>query len=178
MAFVARVGYASVPSHALEAGLGLELGSTTSGSSWSSAFALGYARGNDSSIVGSSALTVLTTQLSVCPPGAAFDSGSWLRMCLGLRAGVLALGLSPGDRPLRTDDVLRPWLAVGPSLELGTPLSSAWTLRTLAEAGIQLVRDDFTLERAAIDRGAAARVSVYQAELASFGLSVGLAYRF
>ncbi len=175
---VGHVGYASVPSHAFKAALQAELRLGQAAASWAGAFGLAYTHGSKSSPSGSVALTLLTAELELCPPGAA-DPRVWLQTCLHLRGGALALSLAPGARALSTEDVVRPWAALGPRLQLGFPLSASWALRTRAELAVHLVRDRFDGERAEIGaNGEPETFTLYRPEAVSFELALGLGYTF
>jgi hypothetical protein len=176
---IAQVGYASVPSDALKLALTGELRAGPDGSNWAGALSLALAHGNAAGAAGSAALTLLTAQLDVCPPGLSLPASTWLQACAMLRGGAMQVSVSPVDRPLSSVGALRPWAAVGPSLKAGLPLSSAWSARGLAELGIQFVRDSFYSERPAADANAPpAHVTLYRPSILSYEFGVGLAYTF
>ena len=176
---VAYAGYASVPSNAFKAALQAELRFGQTVASWVGALGLAYTHGSESGPSGSAALTLFTAELALCPPGAGLEPRIWLQACAHVRAGALALSLAADESALATEDVVRPWAALGPSLQLGIPLSRSWSLRTRAELALQLVRDSFEGERAEIDaNGEPERFTLYRPEAVSFELALGLAHAF
>jgi hypothetical protein len=88
------------------------------------------------------------------------------------------VSLSPEQPTLLGDAAWRPWLGIGPSLELGLPLSARWTLRARADGAAHTTRDAFVLERTDPDSSTLEQVTLYEPELFSLGLSIGTALRF
>jgi hypothetical protein len=175
---LAQAGYASVPSHALKLTLGGELRFGATSQSWITGLSLAYARGSAGSASGTATLSLLSAELDLCPPGVSLDGGLWLQPCAFVRGGVIDVSVAEGDRPLSSIDALRPWLALGPGLLLGLPLSSNWSLRAVGQVAFQLVRDHFDSERAAVEGATPERVTLYRPEAMSFELGLGLAYAF
>lgn len=172
-----RAGYMSVPSHAFKAALGAELRLGPGISSWSGALALAFARGNDVSRDGTAELTLLTAELHLCPPGVAPDASFWLRSCVQLRGGRIDLSLLPSRR-LETWDVNRPWAALGPSIDLGVPLSSRWTLQATTALMLHLIRDSFDRDPTPDDADPTDAVRLYRPEALSIELLLGIGYTF
>jgi hypothetical protein len=176
MSLVAHIGYARVPADALKLSLAGELGADRA--NWAGAVSLALAHGSAASAAGKAALTLLTAQLDVCPPGVSVEAGIWFQACAMLRGGAIHVSVSPVDRPLASIGALRPWVALGPSLKVGLPLSSAWSVRGLAELSFQLVRDRFDSQPAAALGSSSRRLRLYRPEALSFELGLGLAYTF
>lgn len=175
----AYVGYASVPSDALALALQLEL--LLGDGDWAASVLAGYSRGAVEALSGSGALNLLTAQLQLCAPGLRSEPRIWVAPCAQLRGGLVVFEVSPGELTLEAPGALRPWAALGPSLQAGAPLSSAWTLRALGAVSLQLVRDWFEVELRSPDDDAGrpmAAVPIYRPEPLSFEFSVGLSYTF
>jgi hypothetical protein len=178
MSLLGHIGYASVPSHALKLTLGGELRFGATSQSWITALSLSYARASAGGSFGKAALSLLSAELDLCPPGVALAGGLWLQPCAFVRGGVIDVSVAEGDRPLLSIDALRPWLALGPTLRVGLPLSSHWSLRAIGQLAFQLVRDRFDGERVADEDATPERVTLYRPEAMSFELGLGLAYAF
>jgi hypothetical protein len=174
-----HAGYAFTPSDAIKAALGVELAAGSAHARWSLGLSLGFARGSQPSAAGNVALDLLTAELALCPLERSFGlSRAWLRACAQLRAGALAVSLSP-DRPtLLSDAAWRPWFGLGPSLELGLPVSARWSLRGRTDVAVHTIRDAFVLERAESSSNTLEQVTLYEPELFSLGLSVDAAFTF
>jgi hypothetical protein len=178
MGLLGQVGYASVPSHALKLTLGGELRWGATSQSWITALSLAYARGSANDSSGNAALSLFSAELDLCSPGVSLEWGLWLQPCAFVRGGVIDVSVAVGDRPLLPIDARRPWLALGPSLMLGLPLSRHWSLRAVGQLAFQLVRDHFDSERIAATGVPRERVTLYRPEAMSFELGLGLAYAF
>jgi hypothetical protein len=178
MGLLGQVGYASVPSHALKLTLGGELRFGATSQSWIMALSFSYARGSAGGSFGEAALSLWSAELDLCPPGVDLTGGLWLQPCAFVRGGVIDVSVAEGDRPLSSIDALRPWLALGPSLMVGLPLSSHFSLRALGQVAFQLVRDRFDSERVAEEDATPERVTLYRPEAMSFELGLGMAYAF
>jgi hypothetical protein len=179
LALTLHAGYATTPSDAIKAALGVELGAGPVQARWSLGLSFAFARGSHASATGDVTLDLLSAELALCPIERSVGVSSvWLRACALLRAGALAVSLSPEQPTLRGDAAWRPWLGMGPSLELGLPLSASWTLRARADVAAHTTRDAFVLERSAPDSNTLERITLYEPELFSLGLSIGTALRF
>jgi hypothetical protein len=179
VALTLHAGYASTPSDAIKAALGVELGAGPAQARWSLGLSFAFARGSQASAAGDVTLDLLTAELALCPFERSLGLGrAWLRACAQLRAGALAVSLSPDQSTLLSETAWRPWFGVGPSLELGLPLSSSWTLRARTDVAVHTIRDAFVLERTDPDTDTLEQVTLYEPELFSLGLSVGAALTF
>ena len=174
----ARAGFAWAPGRALNVALTSELRFGETAASWASTLSLGLAFGRERVEPADLNFTLLTAELGLCPPAFIDQPSVWLRACAGVRGGVMRVAISP-----RVEDVVeedkppRPWLVLGPSLELGVPLGEDWTLRGLAAVTAQLIRDSFKLT---VTDGAEERdpYPVYEPEAISFEIGVGVSYTF
>jgi hypothetical protein len=172
-------GYASVPAQALKVSLEGELRFGEDVSSWAALLSLAYAHGNSPVPSGELGLTLLTAQLGLCPPAVAATS-LWIRGCASVRGGWLRSTVSSSDPTFlaQFDQYWSPWLAVGPSLSVGVPLSERLALRGLAELAIQLVRDRYSAEQPNEETGVLEPFIVYEPEALSIELGLGLGYTF
>ena len=174
----ARAGFASVPGRALNVALAGELRFGETAASWASTLSLSLAFGRERVEPADLNFTLLTAELGLCPPAFVDQPSIWLRACASVRGGAMRVSISP-----RVEDVIdedkppRPWLVLGPSLELGVPLDEDWTLRGLAAVTAQLIRDSFKLT---VTDGAEERepYPVYTPEAISVELAVGVSYTF
>lgn len=171
----AHVGYATVPSHALRATLDAELRLGEGEVPWLASLSLAYARGNDAADPGEFGLTLLTLELALCPPAFVNEPGLWVRACASARGGALHLSFTRPSPGLDAPDVWRPWVALGPSLRLGVPLSERWALRGFAGLAVQLVRDTFAVR---VEGPEGERVPLYRPEAISLELGAGASYSF
>ena len=97
----------------------------------------------------------------------------------GLGKGLGALIPATATEPeVDARDRWRSWLAVGPSLRVGVPLSEHWTIRGVAELAVQLVRDTFGVRLGAEDDSAAELMPVYRPEAVSLEIGAGIGYSF
>jgi hypothetical protein len=173
----ARAGFASVPGRALNVALTSELRFGETASSWASTLSLALAFGRERVEPADLNFMLLTAELGVCPPAFVDQPSIWLRACAGVRGGLMRVSISPRVEDVVEEDKPRPWLVLGPSLELGVPLGEDWTLRGLAAVTAQLIRDSFKLT---VTEGAEERepYPVYKPEAVSFELGVGVSYTF
>jgi hypothetical protein len=174
---VGRGGYVSAASHAVRLSLGLELSHCVLGAPWSAGLSFAYAGGSAATAAGDVSLDLFVARLSLCPLQLTLSEPVWLRACLALDAGLLSVSLSP-EADFLAQHASRPWLATGPQLDLGLPLSPGWALRGLVGASVGFVRDEFVLERAEVEPGESATARLYRPELVSFEASLGVAYAF
>ena len=72
----------------------------------------------------------------------------------------------------------RPWLAVGPSLQLGVPLGGRWAVRGVFDLAVQLIRDRFDIERQVEVMDADERLTLYRPQAVSIELGLALGYTF
>jgi hypothetical protein len=176
---VGSVGYASAPSQAFKAALGAELRLGPDLESWAAAFAVAYSRGAQRSSSGDLSLQVIAAELELCPFARALGERLWLRVCGEVGAGALSVSASEREIPLAVNSTLRPWLVLGPSAQLGFPLTEHFALRAAARLSLALVRDRFEVERAASAVGdAGARFTLYRPPALSADLLLGAAYAF
>jgi len=176
----AYAGYASVPAHALKATLESELRFGEDVSSWAALLSLAYAHGNSPVPSGELGLTLLSAQLGVCPPAFLAEASVWLRACASVRGGGLRSTVSSTDPTFLAefDQKWRPWLALGPALQVGVPLGEGFALRGLAELTFQLVRDRYNAERLNEDTGLPEPFVVYEPQAISIELGAGIGYSF
>jgi hypothetical protein len=173
-----QAGYATVPSGALRGLAQAELRLGEHMSSWAGTLSLAYAHGAGDVQAAQLSVTLLTAELGLCPPAFIDTGGVWVRACALARTGVAHVLITPDDESLRPGDVWRPWVALGPSLQLGVPLSQRWVLRGAFELALQLIRDRFDVLRTGGDAADAERVTLYRPEAVSFELGLGLSYNF
>jgi hypothetical protein len=174
----ALAGYATVPSGALRATLEGELRIGEGRSAWLSSLSLGYARGNDTAPPGDLGLTLLTLELALCPPSFVAAPSVWISACASVRGGQVRLALTSTDPAFEARDTWRPWLAVGPSLRTGVPLSERWALRGIAQLTVQLVRDTVGVNLVSPDDPQGTLLPLYRPEAMSLELGVGIGYSF
>jgi hypothetical protein len=181
LSLAAHIGYAAVPSHALQARLraGLELGPVFHDASL--ALGLGYAVASDRTEAADLGFRLLTAQLELCPASRLWG-GLWLQACGQLSAGAWHVSVSARDLSLETKAQTLPWFALGPSLHAGLPLASGWSLRALAAGSVLLVRDRLEVERS-VGGGTGEptvveRSTLYRPPLLSVELLLGLGYAF
>lgn len=176
----AYAGYASVPAHALKGTLEGELRFGEDVSSWAALLSLAYAHGDSPVPSGELGLTLLSAQLGVCPPAFLAEASLWLRACASVRGGGLRSTVSSTDPTFLAefDQKWRPWLALGPALQVGVPLGEGFALRGLAELTFQLIRDRYNAERLNEDTGLPEPFVVYEPEAISIELGAGIGYSF
>jgi hypothetical protein len=176
----AHAGYASVPGHAFRASLEGELRFGESRASWAALLALEYAHGNSPVISGELALTLLSAQLGLCPPAFIDDPSVWVRACVSVRGGGLRSTVASAEPTFvaEFDQNWRPWLALGPTLQAGVPLSERLALRGLAQLAVQLVRDSYYAELRDEELGMSESFIVYEPEAISIEIGLGLGYTF
>lgn len=176
----AHLGYVSAPSHALQARLRAELQLGPRLQSGSVALGFGYAGASDQNASADLDFALLSAQLDVCP--LALGAEPWLRACTALSGGLFAVSAQALDDDLVSQSSTRAWAGLGPSLEVGVPLGSSWTLRVLAEGSFLLVRDSFEVERIVGDEDGQpsqiTRTLLYRPPFGSFAASLGLGYAF
>jgi len=177
-AVAALAGYATVPSHAFRGALEGELRIGEGRSSWLSSLSLAYARGSDAVAPGDLGLTLLTLELALCPPSIIAESSLWISACASVRGGGVRLAFTSTLPDVEARDTWRPWVAVGPSLRVGVPLSEHWALRGVAELAVQLVRDTFAVRLGAADDPTADIMPLYRPEPLSIELGAGVGYSF
>lgn len=171
-------GYATVPSHAVRAALEGELRLGEGSSAWLSSLSFGYAHGDHSRAPSDLGLTLLTLELALCPPSFIAEPSLWISACASVRAGTVRLAYSATESDIAARDTWRPWLAVGPSLRAGVPLSERWALRGVAQLALQLVRDTYRVGVGPAQDPEAESVPLYRPEALSFELGVGIGYSF
>jgi hypothetical protein len=173
-------GYASVPAHAVKATLEGELRFGEGVSSWAVLLSLAYAHGDSPVPSGELGLTLLTAQLGLCPPAFVNEPSVWIRGCASLRGGGLRSTVSSSDPTFLAefDQHWGPWLAVGPSLSAGVPLSESLALRGLVELAVQLVRDRYNAVQPNEETGVLEPFVLYEPEALSIELGLGLGYTF
>jgi hypothetical protein len=88
------------------------------------------------------------------------------------------MSLSPRELGLETSQATRPWLGLGPRLDLAVPLLPTWELRASTGATFHFVQDNFVLERSDPSSNATVQVTLYEPDLLSLELSLGVAYAF
>lgn len=169
-------GYASVPRHAVKLTLAGEVRYGEGLSSWSSPISLSGMRGTDRVDAADLSLTLLIAQVGLCPPALLAESWGWLRVCANVRGGAVRVHTSPRIPELQEGTAWRPWLAVGPSLELGIPLSGSWAVRASADLAVQLVRDNFNVPLGAGPD--AESLTLYRPEAVSIEGTIGVGYSF
>jgi hypothetical protein len=177
VAVAAQLGYATVPTHALEGLVQGELRFGEDMSSWATALSLAYTRSASEVDASELDITLLTARLALCPPAFIDTASVWFRACADVRGGGAHVLITPDDPSLSSGDVWRPWLAVGPALQVGVPLSQHWALRGAFELALQLVRDRFDVLRS-VGADETERLTLYRPEAASFELGIGLGYGF
>jgi len=174
----AIAGYSTVPSHAFRGALGAELRIGEGRSSWLSSLSFAYARGNDTVDPGDLGLTLLTLELALCPPSIIAEPSVWISACASARAGRVRLAFTSTLPDVDARETWRPWVAVGPSLRVGVPLSEHWALRGVAELAVQLVRDTFAVRLGAADDADADVLPLYRPEAVSIEVGAGIGYSF
>lgn len=171
-------GYAMVPSHAFRAALEGELRLGEGTSAWLTSLSIAYARGDHSRAPSDLGLTLLTLELALCPPAFVAEPSLWLRGCASVRGGAVHLAFSATQADVAARDTWRPWLAVGPALRAGVPLSERWTLHGVAQLAVQLVRDTYAVGVGPAEDPGAVTVPLYRPEALSLELGAGIGYSF
>jgi hypothetical protein len=174
----AQVGYASVPANAFRGLLQGELRLGEGMSSWATTLSFAYARGTSEVEVAKLGITLVTAELALCPPAFIDATRVWLRACTGVRGGRVHFVVTANDPDQDPAAAWRPWLAVGPSLQLGAPLGGRWALRGVFDLAVQLVRDRFNIERQVEVLGTQEQLTLYRPEAISFELGLALGYTF
>lgn len=174
LSLTADAGYAAAPAPSLELALGTELRFGDPVESWIAAASLVYRQGSRSSASGDLSLRLIGAELRACPFAFRIGMHAWTRICAELDAGVLAAAASERELPIEASDKIRPWLALGPSLQLGIPLGTRLSLRLLAQGEAVLIRDHFDVAR--ID--SSADVTLYRPPALSVNLLLGVGYAF
>jgi hypothetical protein len=123
-------------------------------------------------------MTLLTIELALCPPAFVAQPSLWLSACASVRGGAVHLAFSATDADVAARDTWRPWLAVGPSLRAGVPLSERWTLHGVAQLAVQLVRDTYAVGVGPAEAPDAVTVPLYRPEALSLELGAGIGYSF
>jgi hypothetical protein len=139
---------------------------------------LAYAHGNHSLAPSDLGLTLLTLELALCPPSFVAEPSLWISACGSVRGGEVRLAFSARDADVDARDTWRPWLALGPSLRVGVPLSERWALRGVAQLAVQLVRDTYTVRVTDPADPEPTTLRLYRPEPLSFELGVGVGYSF
>lgn len=170
-----NVGYVSVPEHALRGELGAELRWGRSVASWATGLSLAFAGASERTAPADLGFALLTAELELCTPGLGSE-GLWLRACGGVRAGALRLSVGPRVPGMERGSVVRPWLALDPSLQLGVRLAEHWTVRGFFELAAQLVRDRFNVLR--VEDSRRGPFTVYRPPALSVEAGAGLSYAF
>lgn len=166
-------GYATVPSQAFRAALGGELRIGEGTSAWMTSLSLEYARGKAPRDL---APTLLTVDLALCPPEFISEPSVWISACASARAGWVRFAFAEPQPGLNAFDKWRPWLAVGPSLRAGVPVSERWALRGVAQLALQLVRDTVGIDDENDPTTPPERI--YRPPAYSLELGVGIGYSF
>jgi hypothetical protein len=173
----AQAGYGTVPPRSLQGRFEGELRFGENMSSWATTLAFAYARGVSETQEAELEITLLTAELALCPPAFVDAASLWIRACAGVRSGGVHVIITPSDPSQSPADVWRPWLAAGPSLQVGVPLSQSWALRGVFELAVQLVRDRFYVEDTRV-ADQPERITLYRPAAASFEFGLGLGYTF
>jgi hypothetical protein len=147
-------------------------------SSWATTLSLAYARGTSEVAVAKLRITLVTAELALCPPAFIDATRVWLRACAGVRGGPVRFVVTANDPNQDPAAAWRPWLAVGPSLQLGVPLGSRWAMRGVFDLAVQLIRDRFDIERQVDVMGTEERLTLYRPEAVSVELGLALGYTF
>jgi hypothetical protein len=171
-------GYATVPSHAFRAALEGELRLGEAASAWLTSLSFAYARGDHSRAPSDLGLTLLTLELALCPPSFVAEPSLWISACASVRGGAVHLAYTATAADVAARDSWRPWLAVGPSLRVGVPLSERWVLRGVAQLAVQLVRDTYSVGVGPPEEPGAETVPLYRPEALSLELGGGIGYSF
>jgi hypothetical protein len=171
-------GYATVPSHAFRAALEGELRLGEGTSAWLTSLSFAYARGDHSRAPSDLGLTLLTLELALCPPSFVAEPSLWISACASVRGGAVHLAYTATAADIAARDRWRPWLAVGPSLRVGVPLSERWMLRGVAQLAVQLVRDTYTVGVGPPEEPGAETVPLYRPEALSLEVGGGIGYSF
>jgi hypothetical protein len=173
-----QAGYASVPANAFKGLLQGELRLGEGMSSWATTLSFAYARGTSEVEVAKLRITLLTAELALCPPAFIDATRVWLRACGGVRGGPVRFVVTANDPNQDPAAAWRPWLAVGPSLQLGVPLGGHWAVRGVFDLAVQLIRDRFDIERQVDVMGNEERLTLYRPEAVSVELGLALGYTF
>ena len=142
----AQLGYASAPSDAFQARLQAELRLGPERLDWVAALGVSYSASSEQNAAADLGFRLLAAQAELCPlrlDGA----GVWLRWCGQLQGGAWHISVVARDASLDTAPSTRLWLAAGPSLHAGLPLSPHWSVRALVAGSVMLVRDSFDVRR-------------------------------
>jgi hypothetical protein len=181
LSLAALVGYAAVPSHALEARLQARLDLGPQFYDLSAALGVAYGASSERTEAADLSFRLITAQLELCPASRPW-AGLWLQACGQFSAGVLHVSVAARDLALETEARTPPWLALGPSLHAGLPLAPHLSLSALAASSLLLVRDSLDVERTVGGEPGAlpvvSRSTLYRAPLLSFELLLGLGYAF
>jgi hypothetical protein len=179
-ALAAQLGYASAPSQAFQARLqaelklGPELG-------WVAALGLSYSASSERTAAADLGFRLLAAQAELCPVRVDW-ARVWLRVCGQLQGGAWHIAVSARDAALETTPSTRLWLALGPSLHAGWPLSQHWSVRALLASSAMLVRDTFEEERVvggeADEPNVIDRSPLYRPPPLSVDLLLGVGYAF
>jgi hypothetical protein len=173
-----QAGYASVPARAFKGLLQGELRLGEGISSWASTLSFAYARGTREVDVAKLGITLVTAELALCPPAFIDATRVWLRACAGVRGGGVHFVVTANDPNQDPGATWRPWLGVGPSLQLGVPLGGRWALRGVFDLAVQLIRDRFNIQRQVGAMAAEEQLTLYRPEALSFELGLALGYTF
>jgi len=177
----AYVGYASSPSHAFNAMLRGQARFRPGVEAWAAAVSLSYGHSSQQNPSVDLDFDSLLAGLAVCPPGLRLSLGIWLQACGEARGGVLAISVIERELPIETSSTPRPWFELGPSVQVGLPLSSRWSLRALSSVALVLMRDSFGVERVVVDEDGQEQkefFTLYRPPVASFQLLLGFGYEF
>jgi hypothetical protein len=138
----------------------------------------GYAHGDHARAPSDLGMTLLTLELALCPPSFIAESSLWISACASVRGGAVRLAYSATESEVAARDTWRPWLAVGPSLRVGVPLSERWALRGVAQLALQLVRDTYRVGVGPAEEPDAESVPLYRPAALSPELGLGIGYSF
>jgi hypothetical protein len=174
----AQAGYASIPANAFKGLLQGELRLGEGMSSWATTLSFAYARGTSEIEIAKLDITLVTAELALCPPAFIDATRVWLRACAGVRGGGVHFVVTSNDPNQDPGATWRPWLAVGPSLQLGVPLGGRWAVRGVFDLAVQLIRDRFDVERQVEVMDADERLTLYRPQAVSVELGLALGYTF
>ena len=177
----AQLGYASAPSHAFQARLQAELRLGPELHDAVVALGLSYSVSGQQNAAADLGFRVLAAQAELCPLSAA-SGALWLRVCGQLQGGAWHISVTTRDAALDPTPQTRLWLAAGPSLHAGLPLSQHWSLRGLVAGSVMLMRDSFDVKRTVGGEPGVPELveftTLYRPPLLSLELLLGAAYAF
>jgi hypothetical protein len=145
------------------------------------ALGLSYSASSERTAAADLGFRLLAAQAELCPVRVDW-ARVWLRVCGQLQGGAWHIAVSARDAALETTPSTRLWLALGPSLHAGWPLSQHWSVRALLASSAMLVRDTFEEERVvggeADEPNVIDRSPLYRPPPLSLDLLLGVGYAF